>query len=189
VKTIKSSIYEQRLADFVTMFSDHRKKLELSLSLHISLGVDSANDKLDEQQHRLQSIEHKLDMIALFRRLDTPRERDVVRFIERHGGAKACIADDERLEELVHRAGDNASASRISGRDTGRRSNDMPELRKRLMKELSEDIDDTFKRNMILFDRKLEMQNKQLTDAIQQQSAQVISALLSGAHDRISDPV
>ncbi|EAU90989.2 hypothetical protein CC1G_02376 [Coprinopsis cinerea okayama7 len=187
MKTIKSSVYEGRLSDFVAAFIDHRRKLELAMSLHTSLGVDAANEKLDEQGDRLRVIEQKLDMIAVFRKLDTPREKDVLRFLDSHGGAKACIANDEHLEELVTRAGDNASVSRISRKDSGRRSNDIPELRKRLMKELQEDIDDAFNRNMILFERKLEMQNRQLTEAVQQQSSQIITTLLAGAHDRISD--
>ncbi|TFK17049.1 hypothetical protein FA15DRAFT_676340, partial [Coprinopsis marcescibilis] len=190
MKTIKSGVYENRLSDFVNTFIDHRKKVELALSLHTAASIDAVHEKLDHQHESLRTIVKKLDMISIFRKLDTPRERDVLRFIDSRGGAKACITNDELLEELVVRAGDNASVSRISGREreNGRRSNDLPELRKRLLKELQEDIDDAFSRNMVLFERKMEMQNKQLTEAVQQESAHIITTLLSGAHDRILDP-
>ena len=186
-KTVKSSTYEGRLSGFVDTFIEHRKKLELSFSLHTSIGVDAANEKLDEQDIRLRSIEEKLDMIALFRKLDTPREKDVQKFIDEHGGVKACLSSDELLEELITKSGE--SCSRISGRDASRRSNDLPSIRKRLIKEMMEDIDEIFSRNMVLFGRKLDMQSKQLTETIQSESDHIIQTLLSGAHDRIIDPV
>lgn len=186
-KAVKSGVYESRLADFGVRFLDHKNKLEHSLAIHTSLGVDSANEKLDNQERRLSSIEEKLNMILLFRKLDSPRERDVQRFIDDNGGAKACIYNDELLEELVAKSGD--SLTRLSGREAGRRSNDLPDIRKKLSKELQEDIDEAFNRNMVLFERKLEIQSKQLTETIQQESDHIISTLLSGAHDRIIDPV
>lgn len=155
--------------------------------MHSSLGVDAANDKLDAQNRRLQDIEEKLDTIALFRKLDTPKEREVQKFINEHGGVKACLNSDKLLEELVAKSGD--SSPRISGRDTTRKLNDLPTIRKRLFKELVEDIDEVFSRNLVLFKRKLDMQNKQLTETIQSESDHIIHALLSGAHDRIMDPV
>lgn len=184
---MKASVYETRLADYGTLFVDHRKSLELSLAIHTSLGVDSANQKLDDQDHRLRAIEEKLDMIMLFRKLDTPREKDVQKFIEDHGGAKACITNDELLEELVSKSGE--SLSRFPSRESGRRSNDLPDIKKRLMRELQEDIDEAFSRNMVLFERKLDIQSKQLTDTMQEESDHIINTLLAGAHDRITDPV
>lgn len=184
---MKSSIYESRLADYANLFVDHRKSLELGLTIHTSLGVDSANQKLDGQGTRLKAIEEKLDMFLLFRKLDTPREKDVHKFIEDNGGAKACINNAELLEELVSKSGE--SLSRFSGREMGRRSNELPDIKKKLLKELGEDIDDALKRNMVLFERKLDIQSKQLTDAVQQESDYIITSLLSGAHDRITDPV
>jgi hypothetical protein len=186
-KTVKASKYESRLAEYGTIFVDHRKSLEMGLAFHTSLGVDSANQKLDGQNHQLQTIEEKLDMIFLFRKLDTPREKDVLKFIDDHGGAKACISNDELLEELVVKSGE--SLSRFGGRESGRRSNDLPDIKKRLVKELQEDIDEALGRNMVLFERKLDVQSKQLADTVRQESDHIISKLMSGAHDRITDPV
>lgn len=184
---MKSGKYETRLADFGDKFVDHRKKLKLALSLHTAMVADATSHKLDDQGDRLRAIEEKLDMMALFRKLDTPREKDVQKFLDEHGGVKACLDSDELLEELVAKSGE--ASSRISGRDSGRRSNDLPDIRKKLRKELQEDIDDAFSRNMLLFERKLDIQSKQLTDVMQEESEHIISTLLSGAHDRITDPV
>ncbi|EKM75603.1 hypothetical protein AGABI1DRAFT_64395 [Agaricus bisporus var. burnettii JB137-S8] len=187
-RTVKASIYESRLAEFAQKFVDHRSTLKLSLSLHTTIGVDAANAKLNDHGEMLMAIDKKLDMAMIFRKLDTPRERDVQKLIEERGGIKACLMNEEYLEELVAKSGD--SLSRISGRSggSGRRSNDLPEIRKRLLKEMQEDVDETFSRNMVLFERKLDMQNKQLSDVMRQQSDHIITALTAGAHDRINDP-
>ena len=42
----------------------------------------------------------------------------------------------------------------------GRKSNDLLQIEKRPFEELQEDIDDAFKHNMVLFERRPEMQNK-----------------------------
>ncbi|KAG6853160.1 hypothetical protein C0991_006448 [Blastosporella zonata] len=185
-KNVKASVYENRLSSFVTTFMEHRSALELLLKVHTSLGIDSANDKLDYQGNQLQIIDQKLDMLLLFRKLDTPRERDIQKFIEAHGGAKACISDEVLLEELLSKSGE--SLSRFSGRDAGRRSNGLHELRKRLLKELQEDIDEVLTRNMVLFERKLDIQSKQLSEIVQDEADYIINTVLSGAHDRITDP-
>lgn len=188
-RTVKASVYENRLAEFAQKFVDHKSTLKLSLTLHTTMGVDAANTKLNNHGEMLKAIHRKLDMVMIFRKLDTPRERDVQKHIEEHGGIKACLMNEEYLEELVVKSGD--SLSRISGRSggSGRRSNDLPEIRKRLLKEMQEDVDETFARNLVLFERKLDMQNKQLNDMMRQQSDHLITALTAGAHDRINDPV
>ncbi|KAG6845148.1 hypothetical protein H0H87_012944 [Tephrocybe sp. NHM501043] len=186
-KSVKATIYENRLSDFATTFVEHRTALELALKVHTALGIDITNEKLDIQADQLQMIDQKLDMLLLFRKLDTPRERDVQKFIEAHGGVKACISDDGLLEELLVKSGE--LHTRLSSREVGRRSNGLPELRKKLLKELQEDIDDALSRNMVLFEKKLDMQSKQLADVVQNEADYIISSVLSGAHDRIMDPV
>ncbi|KAH9484737.1 hypothetical protein JR316_0001637 [Psilocybe cubensis] len=186
-RTVKATAYETRLAEYVTRFEEYRRKVELAFAMHTSLGVDVANDKLTGIESRLRSIEDRIqDTLALFRRLETVREHDLKKFIEEHGGVKACLSNDESLEELVLRSGE--ASSRISGRDTSRRSSDLPSIRKRLLKEVAEDIDEAFERNMVLFERKLEMQKRQMEDTVIHESDRVIQTLTAGAHDQILDP-
>ncbi|KAF9557963.1 hypothetical protein CPC08DRAFT_736574 [Agrocybe pediades] len=187
-KTLTASSYENRLADYTLRFREHRKKLHLAFAAHASIGIDIANRQLLIQSERLQNLEEKLDEILNhFRKLDTPREREVHRFIEENGGAKACLKDDELLEALISKSGE--PSSRISGREDGRRtSSDLPSIRKKLLKELMEDVDEVLDRNLKLYERKLDMQSKQLTETIEAESEHIIQTLLSGAHDRIIDP-
>ncbi|KAJ7140785.1 hypothetical protein C8R44DRAFT_237363 [Mycena epipterygia] len=180
-KTLKSKIYEGRLAGYVTMFANQKKDISFALQMHTALGVGEANKKLDGQDVHLKLIEDKME--ALFRKLDTPRERDVQKFIDEKGGAKACVDNDGTLQELVSKSGES-----IAGIDPTRSgSGDLALAKKILNKELAEDVDEAFKKNMKLFDRKLDMQSKQLTDTINMTGEHIIHVLSGGAHEKILD--
>ncbi|KAJ6594849.1 hypothetical protein B0H19DRAFT_1096915 [Mycena capillaripes] len=181
-KTIKSKIYESRLAGYVSMFANHKKEIGFALKVHTALGVDAANKKLDGQGEHLKLIEDKME--ALFRKLDTPREREVQRFIDDKGGAKACVDNEATLAELVLKSGENLAELDPTHSGNG----DLASAKKLLNKELAEDVDEAFKKNMKLFDRKLEMQSRQLADAINTTGEHIISVLSGGAHDKILDP-
>ncbi|KAJ7657340.1 hypothetical protein DFH06DRAFT_991084, partial [Mycena polygramma] len=181
-KTIKSKIYESRLAGYTKMFADHKQEIGFALKVHTALGVDSANKKLDGQDVHLKLIEDKMEQ--LFRKLDTSRERDVQKFIEDKGGAKACVDNEATLQELVSKSGESLASLDPTHSGNG----DLASARKLLNKELAEDVDEAFKKNMKLFDRKLEMQSKQLSDTITSTGDHIISVLSGGAHDKILDP-
>ena len=120
VKTVKSGVYENRLAEFCTIFDDHKKTVELAMSIHVSIGMDAANEKLDHQHDRLTNIERKLDMIALFRKLDTPREKDINRFIDIFWCVLSKIKSDRNLGSQSTTAlanGATSTSSRTTGRD------------------------------------------------------------------------
>lgn len=156
----------------------------------IAIGVDNANLKLDGQQTQLQALDRKLDMLLLFSRLDTPREKEVQRFIDDKGGPKTCIENDQLLEELIIKSGEGYSG--VTGSDTSR-TDGLQAAKKVLSRELAENLDDALKKNLRLFERKLEIQNKQLKDQLQDamhtEGQYIITAILAGAHERIIDPV
>ncbi|KAJ7162376.1 hypothetical protein C8R46DRAFT_904554 [Mycena filopes] len=180
-KTIKSKIYEARLAGYVTNFANDKKDIGFALKVHTALGVDAANKKLDGQDEHLKNIEGKIE--ALFRKLDTPRECEVKKFIDDKGGAKACVDNEETLQELVLKSGE-----RIADMDPTHSGNgDLVSARKMLNRELAEDVDDAFQRNMKLFDRKMEMQSRQMADAISITGEHIISVLSGGSHEKIVD--
>lgn len=161
-------------------------------------------------------------MVSLFRKLDTPREREVHRFIDDNGGIKSVIESDQLLEQLASKSGDTSMSSNgngSSGWGASARSNgstaakgskfkagkmdekrkggnasasaghDLLELRKNLRKELAEDIDEMLERNLVLFERKLAIQSQRMHEVVKEESDRVITSLLAGAHDRITDLV
>lgn len=165
-KRIKSFKYEGRLAAFGVKFEENRAALDRALTMHTAIGVDTVNQKLDQI------------ILVLFRKLDTPREKDVQKFIDENGGVKACIDKDELLAKLVGKSGESLSP-RSGG--TGQGGDDLGAMRKTLNRELQEDIDQVLKQNLALFGRKLDIQSDRLD--------YIISILHSGAHDKILDPV
>ncbi|KAJ7762637.1 hypothetical protein B0H16DRAFT_1311844, partial [Mycena metata] len=180
-KTVKSKIYESRLAGYVMNFANDKKEIGFALKVHTALGVDAANKKLDGQDEHLKNIEGKIE--ALFRKLDTPREREVQKFIDDKGGAKACVDNEATLQELVLKSGESLADMDPTHSGNG----DLVSAKKMLNRELAEDVDDVFKKNMKLFDRKMEMQSKQMADAISLTGEHIINVLSGGAHEKIVD--
>jgi len=151
------------------------------------MGVDMANKKLDGVDDRLESIEKKMEQ--LFRKLDTPREREIIMFLDGHGGARACLQSPELFDQLVARSGESY-ASIAGGSSYSRGTPELPNtIRRALIKELSEDISKSFARNYESFEKRLEMQEERLSAAIASETEHIIQTITSGAHDRIKDPV
>lgn len=166
---------------------DYRDQLDKALNVHIALGVDAANEKLDTQSTQLQSIEEKLDLLStVFRQLDTPREREVLEFIEQNGGAKAVIDRNDLVQGLVKKSGE--TMTNLADKSLTSKS-DVDSVKEKLKKELTEDVDVVLKRNFMLFDRKLEIQSRNIADALEKQGRYIVSVLSAGTHDKIKDIV
>ncbi|KAF9443206.1 hypothetical protein P691DRAFT_779013 [Macrolepiota fuliginosa MF-IS2] len=184
-KTLKSKFYEGRLADHATKFMDYRDQLDKALTVHITLGVDAANEKLDTQSTKLQSIEEKLDFLSnMFRKLDTLREREVLEFIEQNGGPKVVVERNDLVQNLVKKSGESMAG--LADKSLTSKS-DIDSVKEKLKKELAEDVDVLFKRNYTLFERKLEIQSRNIADALEKQGQYIVSVLSSGAYEKIKD--
>jgi hypothetical protein len=172
-----------RLADSAAIFSNRRKELALALSIHTTLGVDTANVAIRDVRQSVNVIEEKLNLILLFRKLETPQEKELMKQVDARGGVEACLDDDEALQELMT----------ISQKRDNRNATDETELFAQVKKELMEDIEQILEKNMVIFERKLAVQVEQLiaglTSVVQREGDRVISAINAGSHDRIIDPV
>lgn len=163
------------------------EQLNKALTVHIALGVDAANVKLDSHSVQLESIEGKLDMLAsVFRRLDTPREREVMDFIDENGGPKVVVERNDLVEKLVKKSGE--TIAKVADKNLTSKS-DIDSVREKLKKELSEDLDSVLRRNFSLFDRKLEIQSRNIADALERQGQYIVTVLAQGTHDKIKDIV
>ncbi len=184
-RTLKSKIYESRLAEFGATFENNKPALQRALSLHVTRGIDTANEKLNTQSLKLDSVEGKMDIILqIFRKLDTPREKEVQKFLNESGGPKTCIEDDDLLARLVEISGETFSA--ISG--PAMEDKTLGRAREVLLKELQEDVNKMFEANFVGFQRKLAMQSYQLA-AIQASNEHIVTMLKSGSHEKILDHV
>lgn len=183
VRVIKGPIYEGRLAEFATTFANHRRDVEFVLSMYTGLGVDAANRALADLHVTMRAVDEKVNMLLLFRKLDTHQEKELMMHVKAKGGQK-CVDDDAALTEL-------SAMTRI--KDVGGTAPVDMDTLARLKLELSEDVDYSFEKNMATFERKLEAQKQQLEAAlvhtVVREGDRVITAVVSGPHDRIVDPV
>ncbi|KAJ3573153.1 hypothetical protein NP233_g2617 [Leucocoprinus birnbaumii] len=185
-KTLKSKVYENRLAGYATKFMDYKEELDKALTVHIALGVDAANEKLDNQSTKLDDIQQKLDLLTnVFRKLDTPREREVMDFIQESGGPQAVVERNDLVQALVKKSGESLSHVSNKARTAGK--SEIDAARETLEKEFTEDLDAVLKKNFTHFDHKLKIQERNIIDVVERQGQFILSALSAGAHEKIID--
>ncbi|KIK50286.1 hypothetical protein GYMLUDRAFT_266202 [Collybiopsis luxurians FD-317 M1] len=192
-KTVKAKIYEDRLATYASIFDKHREDFLFLLGIFTAVGVQTANCKLDDVTSKLTSIETNIH--AIFRKLDSPHERELKDFIDQRGGSEALLNNDvlsEMMKKMNHMGMDMESdiTMHATGRGHGRPmtsgSSDLAELRKELTRELNEDLNAILTRKLDIYNQKLEMQNQQLMDAQKKQEASLLFEIRGGSfYDRI----
>ncbi|TFK62847.1 hypothetical protein BDN72DRAFT_929692 [Pluteus cervinus] len=173
-RTLKSKIYEDKLAEFCSAFESNKAELQRALSIHTARWVYAANEKLG-------SIENQIDQI--FRKLDSPEEKDIQRFFEENGGPRICIESEYLLAKLVEKSGETlAEAIGLI-----QKVEDLGSAREALLKEWDEDIEEIIRKNFAFFEEKLKMQSAQLQDTIWLSSEYIVNTLRSGPDERIVD--
>ncbi|KAJ3981905.1 hypothetical protein F5890DRAFT_1611465 [Lentinula detonsa] len=184
VRTMKARVYEDRLASHAQLFNEHREEFQFLLSLYTALGVQSANHKLDAVTDQLKTIETKLDDVhAIFRRLDSPRERELRAIMNERGGPEAILEDDNLLGEFIEKLEDNDDSISVNGK---RRPANLVDFKAELLRDLGEDLDVTLRKHLDVFDCKFEMRHQQLLEAQRQQEGVILNELRAGfLHERI----
>lgn len=136
--------------------------------------VDTADKKPNSQSTTL-SIESTRNMLShVFRGLDTPREREVLNFIEENGRSKSVIERDDLVEKLVEKSGEAI----LGMTDQNRASqSDIELVKNQLRRELMEDVGLVMNRNRELFDRKLEGQGERLVARLEKQGEYIRKVL------------
>lgn len=254
-RVLKSFIYEARLDDCGTKFANRRKELELALLTYTATAIDSASHTLSDVHDNTRSADEKLDMILLFRQLDSPDEKELMKYIESKGGPKECMEDESALRELTtmrraqaptatlleythheqfeppartrsrrhsmhmsfyhneEMSGHERTASSPRKRSTSfsyrpqyhtgysapepsptqEDSLDVKVLLVALRRELEEDVEESFSRNMLVFQRKFEVQKVQIIEelgrVVRREGDRVIEAVVAGPHDKIVNRV
>lgn len=192
---IMKSIHHQGVfTDHVETLVKDREDLDRALQIHIGVGVDSANAKLDVQDAMLDSINRKIESMSekmekLFRQLETSRERDVQTFIKDKGGAQNCIDHEDLLGLLIEKSG--MGYGDILGpqfKSNKSLSETKEKARKELRREWQEDVKKAFEESMKSFGNKLELQGRELKRQ-GQQLQDILNEMKSGAHVRIIDYV
>ncbi|KAF7302096.1 hypothetical protein MIND_00776400 [Mycena indigotica] len=193
VKVLKSGIWAGKLTAFVGAFTKRRGEFEFALSIHTALGVDAANRAISAVDKTTQEMNAKMDMMMkMFQQFMTPEQREMSRVVEQRGGIQACQDDDKLLKELNELENKSTSAGKGVKNAKGTSSAGPKFGLEDLKDELTTDPDAAIERNMTVFARKFEVQQRQIVDeltkVIEREGDRVISALSSGPHDRLLDP-
>ena len=150
--------YERRIAGHVTTFSHRRSELQITITSYIAAGMDSANIGIAEVSSKIDGVEKKIDdTIALFRKMDTARERECFTFMDTNGGPQTCIATDDLLAKLLSISGDSSDPGEPKSLREA-----LVDARKSLTRELSEDLQKVLANNQSRFEALLNVQNNNL---------------------------
>src|ERR1700753_4014508 len=121
-------------------------------------------------------------MVKLFQEFVTPQQKTLAARV----GAmdeKAVLEDEQTMKELA----DEESA--LQGQSGGTRPFDLVELQQ----EIRGDPEEAIRTNAEFFDRKFEIQRRQLAEdfarAFKREGDRIISEVTAGPHDRTVDPV
>ncbi|KDR73637.1 hypothetical protein GALMADRAFT_142100 [Galerina marginata CBS 339.88] len=169
-KLINAKVYERRFADHIDTFTQRRSQLQSTITAYIAAGVDAANMAIANVGSKVAVVDTKLDAIAqaIFRKLDTPREHEVLTFLDKNGGAQKCINKDELLLILLSKAGETLQEKNspvLIGEE-------MMQLRRTLGMELAGDLEETLAKNQTRFEKLLTVQNtnlERMSDQIEEQ--------------------
>ncbi|KAJ3891482.1 hypothetical protein GG344DRAFT_47310 [Lentinula edodes] len=192
VKLLKSPIYEGRLAGYIQTFVERRTELHTVLGMFTAHKIHSTFSLLENNQEVLKSINNSIQVIFERLRTQTPIEKQIWKLIESKGGLEKCTEDESALTELVKFDLYGCVGDR-SWRDAEQDPPGPPAHEvNQLKQELQLDVDDDLKKNMTVFKRKLDEQQRQLQqieNTVINQGDRVISVVREGPHDRIHDPV
>ncbi|KAI0668784.1 hypothetical protein C8Q78DRAFT_1081152 [Trametes maxima] len=172
--------WDEKLHQYVKRFTKRRSDIELALAVHLGINIDIANRKLD-------TLDIKMDLVLDYlHRCTSPEEKEMSAFVQARGGQDAVLRNERFLLELSRRP----SVSSPPGTDArwgGRQKTlDLHEFRA----ELSEDPEISIARNRDAFERKFEMQERELSriqEIVHEENELVITSLSAGPHDKIRD--
>ncbi|KAL1665575.1 hypothetical protein GGF50DRAFT_87903 [Schizophyllum commune] len=177
VKFVKSSVYEQHLADFSERFKNARDEIRSVLAVHTATTVTMVRSTLDVNMQEIRQ---------LFQHLESSRERDMRQLINKYG-ADLVVKDDDKLRELMMKEkGELAAGSQSLGKG-GRDQQELlylkEDLRERLEESLSKTADQYFGKLKGLKDEIISA-IVELGNTVRQQ---VVADLQKGPHERIED--
>ncbi|ESK90786.1 hypothetical protein Moror_4058 [Moniliophthora roreri MCA 2997] len=113
-RIIKSPLYEIRLAEFGDTFEERQRELQLALNIFTAQEARFTNEALSAMNDSLKSTHDKLDMLVVFRSLQSPFEKEVWEFVRAKGGLAKVMEDDTvtaRLLQMLSRIPSDSSTA------------------------------------------------------------------------------
>ncbi|PPQ77943.1 hypothetical protein CVT25_015418 [Psilocybe cyanescens] len=159
-KLVLAKGYEKKFASHIETFAQRRAELQTVISEYMAIGISAANIALDGIAKKVNVADDKLDKImsVLFRNVDTPREKEVFKFLQLNGGPEKCVNDLDLLPKLIAKAGESPKTGKVAISNQA----ELEELRTELSKALSEDLDKVLENHFARFEKVLQVQNNNL---------------------------
>ncbi|KAF9440937.1 hypothetical protein P691DRAFT_766988 [Macrolepiota fuliginosa MF-IS2] len=168
----KSPIYEARLAEYATMFMNHRNSLTEALTIHIALATHTTHEKMNAQSSEIHAIGKNVE--RLFKTLRSSQEKELLEFVMNNRGPMGVIKENGLIEDLF----------KMSRELMANYTNDIPLgkskvnlAKEKLWKEMAGDI---------------ELQGQNIEKALEKQGQYmkcVASILATDTHNRVTDVV
>ncbi|KDR77265.1 hypothetical protein GALMADRAFT_225374 [Galerina marginata CBS 339.88] len=161
LKLVLAKGYEKKFATHMEVFALRRSELLSVISEYLAIGISSATVALADVGRKLNVVDDKLETIIsrLFRNLDTPREREVFRFIQQNGGPRKCVDDLDLLPKLISKVGEPLGTA---GSPAIYDQKGLQDLQKQLREALIEDLDKVLEKHYSRFEKILQVQNNNL---------------------------
>lgn len=133
----------------------------------------------------ITDVGHRMEvMLQMFQTLRSPEQKKLADLIEKNGG-NAVLDDEAVMRELVS----VEAAMSPAGGWHGNNRFDLAEIQR----EIRDDPTDAIEKNAEFFNRKFDMQRRQIEEdiarAVRREGDRIITAVMAGPHDRIVDPV
>ena len=209
VKVLQGPVWDGKLTSFVGLFVSRKDEFMFALSIHTAIGVDTANRVLADVEKSTREaneryanprflspyIDFSCERIDLllqaFQKLIPPEQQELQKEVTKRGSLKSISESDAELKKLLSNqlslADNEVPTTSASKKD--QKAYTLADLKK----DLEESIDVAVEKNMEVFSRKLEMQQRQLREEVERvvvrESDRVIQAVSGGPHDRIIDRV
>ena len=127
-------------------------------------------------------------MLQLFQEFVTPEQKKLAVMVEARGGI-AVLENEKAIKELADAELASTAPSGSDNRHGGSRPFDFVELQH----EIKDDPNEAIEKNAEFFNRKFEIQRRQIAEdiarAVNREGDRIISAVTAGPHDRIVDLV
>ncbi|EJD40227.1 hypothetical protein AURDEDRAFT_170608 [Auricularia subglabra TFB-10046 SS5] len=185
VKLFDGARWQARLAEYDAIFSEHRAQLSLALTTHVACGIDG----LHVAVHGLKAVSDvnvdRTSMLLLFKQLERPTERELLRYIAEHGGAAACLEDEQIFNELRAqlREDDVPRGGRLGVEDA-------KVVMAAIRMEMRSDLGHALAEDRLDFNTKFNAVQTQLEDmrnTVSHSGERLLSAIHAGPHDQLID--
>ena len=174
------------------MFDIHKSNLQSDLQFHTSITVTKTHGLVTSIDEKINNMNAMIEIV--FARMQTPEERKLAAFAEKHGGPERVLDSVGLMKEVLEKQ-NVATKSDNSGKAKGAPTQTSLTLAE-AEKEIRKDVDTILAENTTAFERKfgaIELSLREVNVTIQRQSDRVISTVLAGMqagpHERIIDKV